>query len=153
MMHRSGEKPDEITLTTMTKACGFPESLKLGRQIHGYVLKLGVDTNLYQGSSLLDMYITCGDMVVAHRVFEAIPSPDDVASTSMLSGCVENGDRDSALLIYHKMRQSGIFPDEYTFATLIKVSSCSTALEQGRQIHANAIKSNCVWILMLALHL
>ncbi|KVI01524.1 Pentatricopeptide repeat-containing protein [Cynara cardunculus var. scolymus] len=34
-------------------------------------------------------------------------------------------------------------PDEYTFATLIKASSCSTALEQGRQIHSNAIKFNC----------
>ncbi|KVI01513.1 protein of unknown function DUF1771 [Cynara cardunculus var. scolymus] len=143
LMHTNGEKPDEITLGTMAKACGFLASLKLGRQIHGYVLKLGFDPDLYLSSSLLDMYIKCGDMVDAHRVFQAIPSPDNVAWTSMISGCVDNGDAECALLIYHKMRQSGVPPDEYTFATLIKASSCLTALEQGRQIHANAIKSNC----------
>ncbi|PWA32856.1 tetratricopeptide repeat (TPR)-like superfamily protein [Artemisia annua] len=143
-MHKSGEKPDEITLATMAKACAFIVSLRLGKQIHCYAMKLGVDPDLYLSSSLVDMYIKCGDMGDAHQIFQAIPSPDDVAWTSMISGCVENGDEDRALVIYHKMRQSGVLPDEYTFATLIKACSCSTALEQGRQIHANAIKSNCV---------
>ncbi|XP_071729719.1 pentatricopeptide repeat-containing protein At4g33170 [Rutidosis leptorrhynchoides] len=143
LMLKNGEKPDEITLATMAKACGFLVSLKLGKQVHGYVIKLGVDQDLYLSSSILDLYIKCGDMVDAHKAFETIVSPDDVAWTSMISGCVENGDENRALLIYHKMRQSGVFPDEYTFATLIKACSYSTSLEQGRQIHANAIKSDC----------
>nr|GFB44068.1 pentatricopeptide repeat-containing protein At4g33170 [Tanacetum cinerariifolium] len=116
VMHKNCEKPDEVTLATMAKACAY----------------------------LVDMYIKCGDMVDAYQIFQAIPSPDDVVWTSMILGCVENGDEDRALVIYHKMRQSGVLPDEYTIATLIKACSCSTALEQGRQIHANAIKSNYV---------
>ncbi|KAK9076874.1 hypothetical protein SSX86_005208 [Deinandra increscens subsp. villosa] len=143
LLHRKGENPDEITLATMAKACAFLVSLKYGRQVHGYAFKLGVNSDLYLSSSLLDMYIKCGDMKDAHQVFEEIPSPDEVSWTSMISGCVENGDENRALVIYHKMRQSGVLPDEYTFATLIKACSYSTALEQGRQIHANAIKSNC----------
>ncbi|KAI3686015.1 hypothetical protein L1987_79684 [Smallanthus sonchifolius] len=143
LMHRNGEKPDEITLATMAKACAFLVSLKCGTQVHGYAFKLGVDQDLYLSSSLLDMYIKCGDMKEAHQVFEEIQSPDEISWTSMISGCVENGVENRAVVIYHKMRQSGVRPDEYTFATLIKACSCSTALEQGRQIHANAIKSNC----------
>ncbi|GJV81152.1 pentatricopeptide repeat-containing protein [Tanacetum coccineum] len=135
---------DEVTLATTAKACAFIVSLKLGRQVHCYAMKLGVASDLYLSSSLVDMYIKCGDMVDAYQIFQAIPSPDDVVWTSMISGCVDNGDEDRALVIYHKMRQSGVLPDEYTFATLIKACSCSTALEQGRQIHANAIKSNYV---------
>ncbi|KAF6161936.1 hypothetical protein GIB67_014138 [Kingdonia uniflora] len=34
----------------------------------------------------------------------------------------------------------GVSPDKYSFAALIKACSCLTALEQGRQIQANAIK-------------
>lgn len=143
LMHSNGEKPDEITLATMAKACAFLVSVKSGRQVHGYAFKLGVNSDLYLSSSLLDMYIKCGDMKDAHQVFEEIPSPDEVSWTSMISACVENGDEKRSLVIYHKMRQSGVLPDEYTFATLIKACSYSTALEQGRQIHANAIKSNC----------
>ncbi|KAF5813452.1 putative tetratricopeptide-like helical domain superfamily, DYW domain-containing protein [Helianthus annuus] len=143
LMHKNGEKADEITLATMAKACAFLVSLKLGKQIHGYAFKLGVDQDLYLSSSLLDMYIKCGDMEDAHILFDEIASPDEVSWTSMISGCVENGDENRALVVYHKMTRSGVFPDEFTFATLIKACSYSTALEQGRQIHANAIKSNC----------
>ncbi|KAL8222941.1 hypothetical protein R6Q57_020340 [Mikania cordata] len=143
LMHKNGENPDEITLATMAKACAFLVSLKYGKQVHGYAFKLGVDQDLYLSSSLLDMYIKCGDMEDAHHVFDEIRYPDEVSWTSMILGCVENGDENRAFVIYHKMRQSGVLPDEYTFATLIKACSYSTALEQGRQIHANAIKSNC----------
>ncbi|KAL4564460.1 hypothetical protein LXL04_028524 [Taraxacum kok-saghyz] len=142
-MHRNGKKPDEITLATMSKASASLVSSKHGQQIHGYSIKHDLDHDLYLGSSLLDMYIKCGDMVDAHKVFDEMPSPDDVAWTSMISGCVENGDEDRVFLIYHKMRHSGVLPDEFTFATLIKASSLTTSLEQGKQIHANAIKSNC----------
>nr|KAJ0196093.1 hypothetical protein LSAT_V11C700365690 [Lactuca sativa] len=143
-MHKNGKKPDEITLATMCKASSFLVSSKHGKQIHGYALKHGVDQDLYLSSSLLDMYIKCGEITDAHKVFDEMPTPDDVAWTSMISGCVENGNEDNVFLIYHKMRQSGVFPDEFTFATLIKASSLTTSLEQGKQIHANAIKSDCV---------
>lgn len=62
----------------------------------------------------------------------------------MISGCMENGDDEYALLLYHQMRLSGVLPDEFTFATLIKACSCLAALEHGKQIHANAIKFDLV---------
>ncbi|KAL7001838.1 hypothetical protein U1Q18_002986 [Sarracenia purpurea var. burkii] len=143
LMHRSGENLDEITLATAAKACGCLVDMERGRQVHTYAIKHGVDLDFCVSGSILDMYIKCGEMEGARTVFQAIPSPDDVAWTSMVSGCVENGEEDLALSVYHQMRQSGVPPDEYTFATLIKASSCLTALEQGRQIHANVIKLNC----------
>ncbi|KAD4179819.1 hypothetical protein E3N88_28410 [Mikania micrantha] len=143
LMHKNGENPDDITLATMAKACALLVSLKSGKQVHGYAFKLGVDQDLYLSSGLLDIYIKCGDMEDAHQVFDEISYPDEVSWTSMILGCVENSDENHAFVIYHKMRQSSVLPDEYTFATLIKACSYSTALEQGRQIHANAIKLNC----------
>lgn len=143
IMLTRGERSDEITIATAAKACGCSVDLELGWQIHGNAIKLGVDLDLCVGGSILDMYIKCGEMEDAHSVFQAIPSPDDVAWTAIISGCVENGEEDLALSIYHRMRQSDVRPDEYTFATLIKASSCLTALEQGRQIHANVIKLDC----------
>lgn len=142
-MHKSGERLDEMTFATAAKACSYLIGLEQGSQIHAYVVKIGFDSDLFVGCGILDMYIKCGAMVDAHRVFQGMPTPDHVAWTTMISGCVENGDEDRALLVYHQMRESGIEPDEYTFATLIKASSCLTALEQGRQIHAEVIKSFC----------
>ncbi|CBI20738.3 unnamed protein product, partial [Vitis vinifera] len=144
-----GLKPDHftlasITLATAAKACGCLVLLDQGKQIHAHAIKAGFDSDLHVNSGILDMYIKCGDMVNAGIVFNYISAPDDVAWTSMISGCVDNGNEDQALRIYHRMRQSRVMPDEYTFATLIKASSCVTALEQGRQLHANVIKLDCV---------
>ncbi|KAG6621486.1 hypothetical protein I3842_Q023600 [Carya illinoinensis] len=142
LIHETGEKADPITLATAAKACCCLVGLEQGKQIHAYAIKTRFDIDLCVSSGILDMYIKCGDMESAHVVFTQIPVPDDIAWTTMISGCVENGDEDRALSMYHQMRLSGVQPDEYTFATLVKATSCLTALEQGRQVHANVIKSD-----------
>ncbi|XP_010526036.1 PREDICTED: pentatricopeptide repeat-containing protein At4g33170 [Tarenaya hassleriana] len=143
LMHKRGERPDEITLATVVKACGSLFAMEHGKQIHAYAIKSGFDSDLWVSSGILDMYVKCGDIVAAHSVFNGIPMPDDVAWTTMMSGCIENGEEERAFSVYTQMKRSGILPDEFTIATLLKASSCLTALEQGRQIHANAVKMNC----------
>ncbi|XP_062099591.1 pentatricopeptide repeat-containing protein At4g33170 [Humulus lupulus] len=140
LMHRLGERADEITLATATKASSSLVALEQGKQIHCHVTKVGFDVDLCVSSGILYMYIKCGDMVSANTMFSDIATPDDVAWTTMISGCIENGEVDRALSIYHRMRLSGVQPDEYAFATLVKACSSITALEQGRHIHANVIK-------------
>ena len=142
-MHQSGEKADQITLANAAKAAGCLVGLHQGKQIHAVAIKRRFNLDLIVLSGILDMYLKCGEMESACRVFSEIPSPDDVAWTTMISGCVENGYEEHALFTYHQMRLAGVQPDEYTFATLVKASSLLTALEQGRQIHANVIKLNC----------
>ncbi|KAK4853506.1 hypothetical protein QYF36_010262 [Acer negundo] len=130
LMHMSGERSDEKTLATAVKACGCLLGLEQGKQIHAHVIKSGFESDLYVSSGILDMYVKCGDMLDAHLVFNDISEPDDVAWTTMICGCVENGDEERALSIYHQMRLSRVQPDEYTFPVLVKASSCLTALEQ-----------------------
>ncbi|BBG95038.1 CTC-interacting domain 7 protein [Prunus dulcis] len=120
MMHESGQRADEITLATVAKATSSLVALNPGKQIHAHAIKTGFSSDLFVNSGILDMYIKCGDMRSAHGIFNGIPAPDDVAWTTMISGCVENGDEGRSLYIYHQMRQSGVQPDEYTFATLSK---------------------------------
>lgn len=140
LMHEMGVLIDEITLATAIKASVCLVNLEQGKQIQAYAIKLGFNNDLWVSSGILDLYMKCGDMPNALKLFGEISRPDDVAWTTMISGFVENGDEDRALSVYHLMRVSGVQPDEYTFATLIKASSCLTALEQGRQIHANVVK-------------
>ncbi|XP_061374932.1 pentatricopeptide repeat-containing protein At4g33170 [Gastrolobium bilobum] len=145
LMHESGERTDEITLANAAKAAGCLVGLQQGQQIHAVVIKRRFNLDLFVISGILDMYLKCGEMESAYKVFGEISSPDDVAWTTMISGFVENGGEERALFTYHQMRLAGVQPDEYTFATLVKASSLLTALEQGRQIHANVIKLNCAF--------
>ncbi|ESQ53837.1 hypothetical protein EUTSA_v10027494mg [Eutrema salsugineum] len=143
LMHKQGERSDDFTLATVLKTCGSLFAINQGKQAHAYAIKSGYDLDLWVSSGILDMYVKCGDMRAAHFAFNSIPVPDDVAWTSMISGCIENGEEERAFHVYSQMRLMGVLPDEFTIATLAKASSCLTALEQGRQIHANALKLNC----------
>lgn len=143
LMHKQGENSDDFTLATVLKTCGSLFAVNQGKQVHAYAIKSGYDLDLWVSSGLLDMYVKCGDMSAAQLAFNSIPAPDDVAWTTMISGCIENGEEERAFHVYSQMRLMGVLPDEFTIATLAKASSCLTALEQGRQIHANALKLNC----------
>ncbi|XP_023633733.1 pentatricopeptide repeat-containing protein At4g33170 [Capsella rubella] len=143
LMHKQGERSDDFTLATVIKTCGSLFAINQGRQVHAYAIKSGYHLDLWVSSGLLDMYVKCGDMSASQLAFNTIPVPDDVAWTTMISGCIENGEVERAFHVYSQMRFIGVLPDEFTIATLAKASSCLTALEQGRQIHANALKLNC----------
>ena len=143
LMHKQGDRSDDFTLATVVKTCGSLFAMNQGKQVHAYAIKSGYNLDLWVSSGVLDMYVKCGDMKAAHVAFNCIAAPDDVAWTTMISGCIENGEEERAFHVYSQMRLMGVLPDEFTIATLAKASSCLTALEQGRQIHANALKLNC----------
>ncbi|KAH0894727.1 hypothetical protein HID58_057156 [Brassica napus] len=142
LMHKQGDRSDDFTLATVVKTCGSLFAMNQGKQVHAYAIKSGYNLDLWVSSGVLDMYVKCGDMKAAHVAFNCIAAPDDVAWTTMISGCIENGEEERAFHVYSQMRLMGVLPDEFTIATLAKASSCLTALEQGRQIHANALKLN-----------
>ncbi|KAF6169584.1 hypothetical protein GIB67_003952 [Kingdonia uniflora] len=142
-IQKSGEKSNQFTLTTALNACSCLVAFQQGKQIHGYIIRLGFESEQCVSSGILDMYVKCSDVSGASLAFDSICEPDIVTWTVMISGCVENGEEDGSLGFYHRMMCLGVSLDEYSFATLIKACSCLTALEQGRKIHANAIKLEC----------
>ncbi|KAI4377508.1 hypothetical protein MLD38_015119 [Melastoma candidum] len=142
-LHEDGVKADGIVLATLAKACGCLRDLERVKQLHAYSIRNGFDLDVCVCSGILDLYIRCGEMESAIAVFQGIQIPDYVAWTTMISGCVENGEAARAVSLYHQMRLSGIVPDEFILATLAKAASCLTAIEPGKQIHANIMKFNC----------
>ncbi|XP_028751593.1 pentatricopeptide repeat-containing protein At4g33170-like [Neltuma alba] len=143
LLHNSGERPDEMTMANAAKTSACLVGLEQGKQIHAVVIKRGFNVDLLVINGILGMYLKCGELECAQRTFNEIPTPDDVAWTTMISGCVENGAEEHATFTFRQMRLAGVQPDEYMFAALIKASSLLTSLEQGKQIHGNVIKLNC----------
>ncbi|XP_020526746.1 pentatricopeptide repeat-containing protein At4g33170 [Amborella trichopoda] len=139
-MQRSNMELNQFGLATALKACSCLVAMDKGKQIHAHAIKKGHDIDLCVSSGIVDMYIKCGATNDACLAFNAMPHHDNVAWTTMISGCVQNGDEDHALQLYHRMMDIGIWPDAYMYASLIKACSHMAALEQGRGMHANVIK-------------
>lgn len=139
-MHVCGVTPSEFTFVGVINSCGNIGAIEVGKQLHGYSYKLGFESQMYVMTALVDMYAKCGGIGDARKGFDYLKHPDLVSWTSMIGGYVMNGENEEALSLYCRMQMKGIVPNELTMASVLKACANLAALEQGKQIHARAIK-------------
>ncbi|XP_007029874.2 PREDICTED: putative pentatricopeptide repeat-containing protein At3g23330 [Theobroma cacao] len=70
-MRGLGIYPDHKMLPFVLKACAFVKNLRLGESIHGCIIRLGLDFDLFTGNALLNMYAKFQSLEVngGHKVF------------------------------------------------------------------------------------
>ncbi|CAA6672919.1 unnamed protein product [Spirodela intermedia] len=117
--HGCNAKVLELFKGIQSSAIAESRTLELGRQIHGYAIRHGHDSSAYVGTSTIDMYVKCGDLGMARRVFDCMPHRNLFAWNSLISGYAFQGLFDEALLLLNQMQQEGIRPDLTTWNGLI----------------------------------
>ncbi|KAJ6715316.1 hypothetical protein OIU85_026786 [Salix viminalis] len=55
-MRASGKQPDHHVFPSLLKSCALLSDLKLGESIHGCIIRLGMDFDLYTCNALMNMY-------------------------------------------------------------------------------------------------
>ncbi|KAJ0094545.1 hypothetical protein Patl1_17025 [Pistacia atlantica] len=78
--------------------------LNLGRQIHGFVVKLGLESDVSVGTPLVDFYVKCSSFESACRAFERIREPSDVSWSAMICGYCQNGKFEDSVKIFKSLR-------------------------------------------------
>ncbi|KAL3522321.1 hypothetical protein ACH5RR_015155 [Cinchona calisaya] len=82
-----GIRPDEFSLSTIINACTGLGDIGQGRKIHGYLIKLGFDSDTFSLNALIDMYAKVGTFEDALAVFQEIGRPDIVSWDAVIAGC------------------------------------------------------------------
>lgn len=130
--------------------------LKLGRQIHGQVLRAGYHYDGFVRNSLIDMYSKCGQMEKASLIFHKLPQSvertgycksscdeslaESVSWSSLVTGYVQNGNLEDALKLFRNMVRLGVEMDKFTLTSIVSASANSGLLELGQLIHAHILK-------------
>ncbi|XVF27601.1 hypothetical protein REPUB_Repub14bG0122300 [Reevesia pubescens] len=138
----SGIRPNEFSLSSMVNACTGLEDSGQGRKIHGFLIKLGYDSDHFSKNALVDMYAKIGNLQDAVVVFEEIAKPDIVSWNAVIAGCVLHENHDWALELFRQMRRSGAHPNMFTLSSALKACAGTGLRELGRQLHCNVIKMN-----------
>lgn len=143
-MHGDGFSPDAYTLGTVLRGCAGLKDLVKGKQVHGYVMRTGLEVDLVVGNSMAHMYMSCGNLSEGEIVILSMPVHNVVACNTLIAGRVQNGCPAGALDHYHVMKMAGLRPDKITFVSVI--SSCAelSTLGQGQQIHVEVVKAGAV---------
>lgn len=140
-MQQEGAKPNEVTFLSILNACAVLSSLEEGKQIHAYIIKIGIKSNTHMESTLVDMYAKCGHIENARRMFDQMCRRDSISWNAMIAGYTQKGHPEEGFSLFQQMKQEHIMPDEGTFVSILNTCASIAALERGKEIHADIIKS------------
>eukprot|EP00250_Pteridium_aquilinum_P020259 c24766_g14_i3 orf=338-1072(+) len=134
-MRLEGLSPDEVTFTSISKACGSIGAANKGEQIHDRIAKQGLlEGNIVLGTALVDMYAKCGSLEKAQHVLNKLPFRDVVSWNSLIAGYAQEGQGEQALNCFEQMQREGLSPNTVTFTCILKACGNIGAADKGKQI-------------------
>ncbi|XP_027074149.1 pentatricopeptide repeat-containing protein At1g28690, mitochondrial-like [Coffea eugenioides] len=141
LMYCSNSKLNETTCSSALSICGRERSLgEEGQQIHGLVLKSGLESFQFVGSSLLYFYASCCDIRKARQVFDELHETNELLWSLMLVGCVQNNLLDDALCVFNKMPRRGVVEWTTLISGYVKIDGgCKKALELFQRMRTEAV--------------
>ncbi|KAF2303291.1 hypothetical protein GH714_016399 [Hevea brasiliensis] len=125
----SGIRPNEFSLSCIINACTGLEDSNQGRKMHGYLIKLAYDLDLFTSNSLVDMYA------------KSMPEKDLIAWNAVITGHSENGDNIEAVSLFPLMHEEGVGVNQTTLSTVLKSVATLRSDHICSQIHAFSVKA------------
>ena len=98
-------------------------------------MKLGHLYDIYVQNSLLDVYASCGQMGLCHKVFDEMRQRDVVSWTVLIMGYKNAGKYDDALMAFEQMQYAGVVPNHVTMVNALAACANFGALDMGVWIH------------------
>lgn len=133
-------EPDSATVVSVLSVCGFLKNLEAGREIHLLAKEKRLGEILPVSNALMDMYVKCGRMDEARKVFDDMMEKDIVSWTTMINGCNLNDDLVSAVEFCRLMQLEGLRPNEITVTSLLAACANLPDLRLGRCLHGWSIR-------------
>ncbi|KAI9074557.1 hypothetical protein K1719_041764 [Acacia pycnantha] len=104
------------------------------------MIVVGYVPNEYLKTKLLILYAKSGYLETACILFKNLTEKGLVSWNVIIAGYVQKGLEVVGLDFFNLMRQSGLRPDQYTFASVFRACATWAALEPGKQAHGVMIK-------------
>ncbi|KAJ7533648.1 hypothetical protein O6H91_13G058400 [Diphasiastrum complanatum] len=130
-----------IVYVGLMKGFARRKALAEGKRVHALIVQSGIASDIFLGNILVDLYVKCGSVLDAWKVFNAMPEHNVCSWTTIISAYVDHGQYEQAINLFQQMLQTGVAPDKVAFVVVLKACARIAALEEGKQLHSQIIKS------------
>ncbi|CAM6120724.1 unnamed protein product [Calypogeia fissa] len=125
------------------RRCVKQKDLVAAKHVHACAFENGMDNNPYVATALLDVYIRCGEVLDARRVFDGLEKKDVVAWNMMIAGYAKSkhGWGHEAYRLFLQMIWEGFKPDAITYLGVLSASASPGALKWVKEVHGHACQA------------
>lgn len=99
-MRIEGVRANQFTLSSVLKCCSSVSDLRMGKGIHGWILRNGINLDVILENSVLDFYVKCGTFDYAEKLFELMVEKDTVSWNIMVGANLLVGDMEKSLEMF-----------------------------------------------------
>ncbi|RZC61364.1 hypothetical protein C5167_023154 [Papaver somniferum] len=117
-MRASGKHPDHNVFPSVLKSCTGLMDFKLGESVHGSIIRLGVDADLYTESTLGKWWC--------------------YSAATERYGYVHNGMCEEALRTVREIGKTNLMPDSFTLSSILPIFAEYVDISRGKEIHGMA---------------
>ncbi|KAK9292847.1 hypothetical protein L1049_020827 [Liquidambar formosana] len=151
-MHFMQVKPSEVAMISMVNLFADIANEQLGKPMHAYVIRnwntgqMGVPIT----TALIDMYVKCGNLASARRLFKGLTQKSVVSWTAMIAGYIRCNKLNEGAKLFVRMVEASVLPNEITMLSLIIECGFAGAIELGKQLHGYILRNGFAMSLALA---
>ncbi|KAK4742304.1 hypothetical protein SAY87_000305 [Trapa incisa] len=128
-MEKNGIRWSEHTFAGLLDACSTLKDVKLGKEIHGWVLKNGMISNPFLSSGLIDVYCKCGNMKYAESVYATGDVKNPFLITRMITGYSSSGSMPRARQLFDVLTEKNSVVWTALFCGYVKAQQCEAVFE------------------------
>ncbi|KAJ4980103.1 hypothetical protein NE237_010883 [Protea cynaroides] len=142
-------KPDEVTMIGLVSSCGQMEDLNRGSEFHRYIEGNGLKLTTPLSNALMDMYVKCGSLESARKIFNSMSNKTIVSWTTMVSGCAKFGFLDDARKLFDEMPEKDAVPWNAMISGYVQCRRGKDALALFHEMQAMDVKPDEVTMVTL----
>ncbi|KAJ8443713.1 hypothetical protein Cgig2_029618 [Carnegiea gigantea] len=120
-MQLSEHRADSVAISRVLGICSQLRLMKLGKEVHGQVLKKDIERTPFITGALVKMYGRCGGIQKAKLVFDMYPSLGVVPLTAMIEAYGYNNYCREALVLFDQLLDDGLVPNPTTFNVVLTI--------------------------------
>ncbi|KAF6136320.1 hypothetical protein GIB67_042805 [Kingdonia uniflora] len=134
-MQKENFRCNGFTVSSALSASSALQCLRLGMEIHGHIMRTGLDSDTVVWSALSDMYAKCKSIEQARYIFDRTLDQDIVSWTTMIMRYFEGGRRKEGFELFSELLRSGMRPNDFTFSAVLNACSAQIVEYLGKQVH------------------
>lgn len=137
-----GIRIDTQIFSSLLETCYRLNAMELGVKIHRLIPTNLLRRNVGISSKLVRLYSSCGDVEVAHQVFDEMFKRGESAFpwNSLIAGYIESGLYEDAMALYFQMEEEGVEPDQFTFPRVLKACGGIGLIRIGEAVHRDLVR-------------
>ncbi|PRQ29211.1 putative tetratricopeptide-like helical domain, DYW domain-containing protein [Rosa chinensis] len=124
-----------VTYCSVLELCAGTKSLQDGKRVHSVLCDHGVDVDGYVGAKLVFMYVHCGDLREARRVFDELSNAKVFLWNLLINEYAKIRNFREGVYLFGKMQELGIHPNSYTFSCILKCFAALGCVKEGEWVH------------------